>query len=189
MNERWKGVDRFTAEEATLIILELDGCFETLRAFQEYTTDRFGGSPVTELPALEHPDQRQRNRIIELSTTKLIHLQEKSKEIAKALSSKLTLEEIKKYCIDNDLEPNCFQDEELGKREKQTIYSIIGSLALALSETNQELKENSEPLVGYSRSTGDSGIIGLLKTKEFSKLSSSALEKHLRIGINTLKEK
>jgi|GEM_PF-3228066 len=76
-------------------------------------------------------------------------------------------------------------EKPLGKRQKETLLRIIGALTLALVDHGpQNLKKKGRPLVGEE----GSGIVGLIKKKEYIKLSDSTLQGHISGGIRAIED-
>lgn len=76
---------------------------------------------------------------------------------------------------------------------QDTLYQVIRALALALAETDREkpeherkglLKDNGRPFPGYDRDKSV-GIVGHLRTRRFTTLSTSALEKVINRALST----
>ena len=87
------------------------------------------------------------------------------------------------YVLNSSSSINTHQD--VGEIKIETLKKVANSLLSALAETDEAFKKNSDVFVGYSKASGDSGIVGYLITKEFTSLSSSTLEKYLREILKT----
>jgi hypothetical protein len=76
---------------------------------------------------------------------------------------------------------------------QDTLYQVIRALTLALAETDREkpeqerkglLKDNGRPFPGYDRDKSV-GIVGHLRVRRFTTLSTSALEKVINRALST----
>lgn len=91
--------------------------------------------------------------------------------------------------IENIEKPDSFGDEKrLNPRRESTLLKIIGALAYELAEREPELLDDvGNPFVGYAKSTGEKGIVGLLFQSNRSGLSGSALQTDISAGVKKIR--
>jgi hypothetical protein len=91
--------------------------------------------------------------------------------------------------IENIEKLDSFGDEKrLNPRRESTLLKIIGALAYELAEREPELLDDSgNPFVGYAKSTGEKGIVGLLFQSNRSGLSGSALQTDISAGVKKIR--
>lgn len=81
------------------------------------------------------------------------------------------------------------KNDNLGVKKETTYLKIISALARALSDTNPDkLQKSGNPLTGYSKASGDSGIVGHLIEKNYTSQSSSCLCEYLSKALKTDEE-
>ena len=91
--------------------------------------------------------------------------------------------------IENIEKLDSFGDEKrLNPRRESTLLKIIGALAYELAEREPELLDDvGNPFVGYAKSTGEKGIVGLLFQSNRSGLSGSALQTDISAGVKKIR--
>lgn len=61
--------------------------------------------------------------------------------------------------------------------------AVIAALAYALADCRPKLRKDGRPFVGYSKDTGDAGIVGYLKQNNYTERSSTDLEKKISAAL------
>ena len=91
--------------------------------------------------------------------------------------------------IENIEKLDSFGDEKrLNPRRESTLLKIIGALAYELAAREPGLLDDSgNPFVGYSKPTGERGLVGLLFQSNRSGLSGSALQTDISAGVKEIR--
>ena len=91
--------------------------------------------------------------------------------------------------IENIEKLDSFGDEKrLNPRRESTLLKIIGALAYELAAREPGLLDDSgNPFVGYAKSTGERGLVGLLFQSNRSELSGSALQADISAGVKEIR--
>ena len=91
--------------------------------------------------------------------------------------------------IENIEKLDSFGDEKrLNPRRESTLLKIIGALAYELAAREPGLLDDSgNPFVGYAKSTGERGLVGLLFQSNRSELSGSALQADISAGVKKIR--
>ena len=91
--------------------------------------------------------------------------------------------------IENIEKLDSFGDEKrLNPRRESTLLKIIGALAYELAAREPGLLDDSgNPFVGYAKSTGERGLVGLLFQSNRSELSGSALQADISAGVKGIR--
>jgi|DEB0MinimDraft_12_1074336.scaffolds.fasta_scaffold50175_1 hypothetical protein len=80
-------------------------------------------------------------------------------------------------------------EETMSPRRESTLLKVIGGLAYKLAETDPEnLMKNGSPFKGYSKETGDAGLVGLLCKSGLTGLQTSALEDIIGNSLKRIKK-
>lgn len=77
--------------------------------------------------------------------------------------------------------PKMSKPERIPGREAESLYRLIGQLTRELADRhpNRMKKADGSIRVGYAKDTGNSGVVGHLKARGYTVLSSSSLEEHI----------
>jgi hypothetical protein len=67
----------------------------------------------------------------------------------------------------------------LSRRAEAGYLAVIAALAHALADCRPELRKDGRPFPGYSKDTGDAGIVGYLKQNNYTERSPSDLQKKI----------
>jgi len=95
--------------------------------------------------------------------------------------------------IENIEKLDSFGDEKrLNPRRESTLLKIIGALAYELAyelakKEPELLDDDGNPFVGYAKSTGERGLVGLLFQSNRSELSGSALQADISAGVKEIR--
>ena len=76
---------------------------------------------------------------------------------------------------------------ELSAKTEAGYLATIAALAHALSDCRPELQRDGRPFIGYSKDTGDAGIVGHLKQYGYSTRSTADLERKLSTALKQAK--
>ncbi len=95
----------------------------------------------------------------------------------------------RKDLVENIEKQDGFGDENgLNSRRESTLLKIIGALAYELAEREPKLLDDGgNPFVGYAKSTGERGLVGLLFKSNRSGLSGSALQTDISAGVKKIR--